>query len=100
MTELQVIARYLISAGKEGEAYPLIEKLAEASRDEPGNISFEAYRALEGSLEVILLERYESREAFAAHRDTPHFKELVVDQIIPLLDSRGIETYDVPDQND
>jgi hypothetical protein len=29
------------------------------------------------------------------NRRTPHFKEIVLDQIAPLLDSRVIEAYDV-----
>jgi quinol monooxygenase YgiN len=97
MTELQAIARYTISAGKEEEVLPLLSELVAASRTEPGNISFVAYRQLDDERNIILLERYESREAFAAHRETPHFKDLVLDQIIPRLDRRVIESYDVVD---
>lgn len=97
MTELQAIARYTISAGKENEVLPLLDKLVEASRTEPGNLSFVAYRRLDDDREIVLLERYASRGAFNAHRETPHFKELVVDQIIPRLDSRVVESYDVVD---
>jgi quinol monooxygenase YgiN len=95
MTELQVIARYTISAGKEEEVLALLPKITEAARTEPGNVSFVAYRQLDDDREVVLLERYVSREAFAAHRETPHFKDLVLGQIVPLLDSRVVETYDV-----
>jgi quinol monooxygenase YgiN len=95
MTELQVIARYTISAGKENEVLAVLPKIAEAARTEPGNISFVAYRQLDDDREVVLLERYASREALAAHRETPHFKDLVLGQIVPLLDSRVVELYDV-----
>ena len=97
MTELQAIARYTISAGKEDEVLPLLDKLVEASRDEPGNLSFVAYRRLDDEREIVLLERYVSREAFDAHRETQHFRDLVRDQIIPRLDSRVVESYDVVD---
>jgi quinol monooxygenase YgiN len=43
----------------------------------------------------VLLERYASRAAFAEHRETPHFKELMLGQILPKLESRVIERYDV-----
>lgn len=56
-----------------------------------------AYRQLDDPRTYVLLERYASREAFAAHRETPHFKELVLDQIVPRLDSRVLEQFDVPD---
>jgi quinol monooxygenase YgiN len=94
MTELQVIARYRIAQGKEDEVLALLPKLADASRAEPGNLAFVVYRRLDDDREVVLLERYTSREAFAAHRETPHFKDLVLDRIAPRLDSRVIETYD------
>jgi quinol monooxygenase YgiN len=97
MPELQVIARYTISEGNEDEVVALLPKLAEASRSEPGNVSFVAYRRLDDDRAIVLLERYASRDAFAAHRETPHFKDLVLGQIVPLLDSRVVEAYDVVD---
>jgi len=45
----------------------------------------------------VLLERYASREALATHRETPHFPEVLLGRIVPLLDARTIEEYDVPD---
>ena len=95
MTELQVIARYTISAGQEDEVLALLATLIAAVREEPGNLDFTAYRQLGEDREVVLLERYASREALAAHRETAHFKEIVLGQIVPLLDSRVVELYDV-----
>jgi quinol monooxygenase YgiN len=97
MPELQVIARHTMRPGTEDEVLALLPKLIAAARAEPGNVSFVAYRQLDDPRTYVLLERYASREAFAAHRETPHFKELVLDQIVPRLDSRVIEQYDVPD---
>jgi quinol monooxygenase YgiN len=97
MTELQAIAHYRISAGKEQEVLPLLDELVDVSRTEPGNLSFVAYRQLDDDREIVLLERYASRDAFNAHRETQHFQDLVVEQIIPRLNSRVIESYDVVD---
>jgi quinol monooxygenase YgiN len=94
MPELQVIARYTLTPGREEEVLALLPQLAEASRAEPGNVSFVAYRAFDDTHDVVLLERYASRDAFAAHRESPHFKSLVLAQIAPLLESRVVETYD------
>ena len=66
MTELQVIARHTMAAGKEQEVLALLPKLLEASRAEPGNVSFVGYRQLDDERSCVLLERYASREAFAA----------------------------------
>ncbi|HEX6445640.1 MAG TPA: putative quinol monooxygenase [Streptosporangiales bacterium] len=97
MSELQVIARYTAAAGKEDEVADLVVRLADASRAEPDNIDFTAYRQLDDPRRFVLLERYASREALDAHRDTPHFADLVVGRLIPRLDSRVVETYDVTD---
>ncbi|WP_328603568.1 antibiotic biosynthesis monooxygenase [Amycolatopsis sp. NBC_00345] len=43
---------------------------------EPGNISFAAYHGVGDARDVVLLERYDSREAFARHRETDHFAGL------------------------
>ena len=95
MPELQVIARYTIREGHEEEVLALLPRLAAAARTEPGNLGFDHFRGLDDSRRVVLLERYASREAFAAHRATPHFQELVLDRIVPLLESREVELYDV-----
>lgn len=97
MAELQVIARYTITEGREGELLELLPQLAKASRSEPGNLAFDIYRELDNPRGVVLLERYASREAFLAHRETPHFKELVLERIVPLLDSRRVEQYEAPE---
>jgi quinol monooxygenase YgiN len=93
MAELQVIARYMITAGMQEEVLPLLTKLAEASRTEPGNVSFEIYRRYADERNVVLLERYSSPDALIAHRETPHFKGLVLEQIVPRLDSRVVESF-------
>jgi quinol monooxygenase YgiN len=94
MPELQVIARHSIAPGNEDEALALYPRLIEASLTEPGCLAFVAYRRLDDAAEVVLLERYASREAFAAHRETAHFQELVLGGIVPLLAGRTVEQYD------
>jgi hypothetical protein len=60
----------------------------------PATSSFTAYRQLDEPRTYVLLERYTSREAFAAHRETDHFKELVLGEIVPRLDERVTEMFD------
>lgn len=55
MTELQVIARHTMTAGKEQEVLALLPKLLQASRAEPGNVSFVAYRQLDDERSYVLL---------------------------------------------
>jgi quinol monooxygenase YgiN/predicted GNAT family acetyltransferase len=93
MTQLQVIAHYTVTFGNEIEVASLLNQLAEATRAEPGNLSFEAYRQLNDEREIVLLERYASLDAFAAHRATGHYNDLVLGQIVPRLDNRVVETF-------
>jgi quinol monooxygenase YgiN len=94
MMQLQAIARYLVPDESHDEVLGLLRELAAESRLEPGNISFDIYENVDAPSRVVLLERYESREAFARHRETPHFHELVVGKIVPLLTERTVEELD------
>jgi quinol monooxygenase YgiN len=98
MTELQVIARHTIAAGNEDKVYALLPQLISGARAEAGNLAFDAYPALGDRLNYVLLERYVSRAAFADHRETPHFKQIMLGQILPLLAHREIEQYDVVEE--
>jgi quinol monooxygenase YgiN len=98
VTELQVIARHTIAAGNEDKVYALLPQLISGARSEPGNLAFDAYPALGDRGNYVLLERYTSRAAFADHRETPHFKEIMLGQILPLLAHREIEQYDVVEE--
>ncbi len=97
MTALQVIAYYSIAPGNEKAVVELLPKLAEASRTEPGNLSYTVYVQLGDESEVVILEQYESPEAFAAHRESDHFRELGFGGIIPMLSNRRVETFPIVD---
>ena len=96
MREVQLIARHTMRPGTEDQVLPLVERLVDAARTEPGNLAFDAFRSMRDPTSYVLLERYASREALAAHRATRHFQEIVVEQIVPLLAERRIDEFDVP----
>jgi quinol monooxygenase YgiN len=99
MPELQVIAWHTIASGAEPEVLALLPRLIAATRAEPGCVSFDAYRRIDDESSYVLLERFVSAEAFAEHRETAHFHDLVEGQIAPHLTSRVYETFDVePDR--
>jgi quinol monooxygenase YgiN len=100
MPELQVIARHTTFDGMRDAVFAILPKLIEASRKEPGNLAFEAYFNLDDPRSYVLLERYTSRAAFAEHRDSPHFKELMLGQILPKLENRVVEQYDVAESDE
>jgi quinol monooxygenase YgiN len=98
MMQLQAIARYVVPKENRDQVLGLLRELATESRQEPGNISFDVYENVDDRSRVVLLERYESREAFALHRETPHFHALVLAKIVPLLTERMVEELDAADE--
>jgi quinol monooxygenase YgiN/predicted GNAT family acetyltransferase len=95
MSELQVIARYTVTFGNELEVASLLNQLGEATRAEPGALSSAVYRQLSDERDLVLLERYASLDALNAHRATTHYQDLLLGQIVPRLDNREVEIYDV-----
>ncbi len=85
---LIVVARYVVTAGHESTVVRLLRKNAEASRTEPGCLEFSVYQEIDDPRTVLLYERYTSEDAFQAHRQTPHFKDIIEAQVVPLLDER------------
>ncbi|MCL2584395.1 MAG: antibiotic biosynthesis monooxygenase [Streptosporangiales bacterium] len=97
MTQVQLIARHTIKSGHEDEVFALLSGFIGEARAEPGNLAFDAYRKVGDQRSYVLLERYASRAALAEHRASPHFTTVLLGQIVPLLESRAIEEYDVPE---
>jgi quinol monooxygenase YgiN len=97
MPEIQLIAVHTMKPGAEDEVLAVVDQLTDLVRAEPGNVAFDAYRSLRDPSTYVLLERYASHEAVAAHRETPHFKELVLGELVPRLADRRVEAIEVPE---
>jgi quinol monooxygenase YgiN len=98
MTQLQAIARYIVPEQNRERVLTLLREVARRSREEPGNLSFDIFENVDDPTRVVLLERYLSRDAFAAHRETAHFHELVLGQVVPLLSERSVEELDAEER--
>jgi quinol monooxygenase YgiN len=86
---LIVVARYVVAEGHESTVARLLRKNAEASRAEPGCLEFSVYREIDDPRVFLLYERYTSEDAFQAHRRTPHFEDIIEQQVVPLLHERA-----------
>jgi len=60
-------------AGDEDDVFAALLTTTEASRQEPGVVSFEALRSSNDPRIMLVVERYDSREAYEAHKDTDHY---------------------------
>lgn len=97
MPEVQLIARHTIKPGHEKDVFSLLSGFIDQARAEAGNLAFDSYWKIDDERSYVLLERYASREALAEHRASDHFTQVLLGQIVPRLESRSIEEYDVPE---
>jgi quinol monooxygenase YgiN len=68
-----------------------LRQLAEASRREPGCVSFVPHQ-VEGDPETVLIyEQYADPKAMAAHRETAHFKRHAVGVLYQKMRERSVE---------
>lgn len=85
-----VVARYLAKPGERDGLLPLLDEMARASREEPGNLVYRAHAGAEDDRLVVLYEEYVSEDAFKAHCETGHFRRIVLGQVVPRLESREV----------
>lgn len=88
-----VVAEYLLAEGTEEEVLGDIARLADASRAEPGNISYEYFRNVEQPGHVVIVERYVDEDAFDAHLSSEHFQTIGTGEIAPRLRQRTVRTF-------
>ncbi|MFF4759262.1 putative quinol monooxygenase [Streptomyces sp. NPDC001292] len=85
-----VVARYHTKEGEEDTVLPLLDTMAAASRQEPGNLAYRVHQGTEDPRAIVLYEEYVSEADFTAHCATPHFREIVLGKVVPLLESRDV----------
>ncbi|OIJ88360.1 putative quinol monooxygenase [Streptomyces colonosanans] len=85
-----VVARYHTKEGKENTVLPLLDTMAAASRQEPGNLAYRVHQGTEDPRAIVLYEEYGSEADFTAHCATAHFQEIVLGKVVPLLESRDV----------
>ncbi len=90
-----LIARYhLTDAGDLDTVIGHLRDMAtQVAAAEPGCVLYHAARSTERDDLVLLYEHYVDEDALAAHRETPHFKEIVEGKIMPMLERRERELY-------
>ena len=88
-----VVARWRPRDGQVDKIEAILRELAREIRREPGNLQFIVNRSRDDPNEFLLYEQYVSEQAFLDHRQTPHFKTLVLEQAVPLLERRDIHAF-------
>ncbi len=91
-----LVARYQVKPGKGGEVLEALSRMAPLVKEqEPGCKLYQVSRSTEDPDHFLLYEQYVDQAAFEGHRTTPHFKEIVEAIVVPLLDKREREIYEL-----
>lgn len=69
----------------------ILEKLATASRKEPGCVSYVPHWVEDDPSTVLIYEQYRDGQSLDAHRATAHFKEYAVGGLYQLMRERTVE---------
>ena len=91
-----LVARYQVKPSKAGEVLEALSRMARLVKEhEPGCMLYQVNRSMEEPDHLLLYEQYVDQAAFEGHRTTPHFKEIVEAIVVPMLDKREREVYEL-----
>jgi quinol monooxygenase YgiN len=88
---ISFIVRMTFSPEDRAEIAEILCQLAEASRKEPGCISYIPHQVQGAPDTVLIYEQYENAGALASHNDSAHFKKYAVGGLYQKMRERARE---------
>ncbi len=79
---------WTVRDGEVERARAIIARFAPEARTEPGLELLTVHQAADRPNQFLFYEVFSNDAAFAAHQETPHFKDLIMEQGLPLLTAR------------
>lgn len=90
-----VAAQYTIKEGKEKDVIDVLKKMIPLSRAEPGCRFYTVNQSPENPRKLLLYEQYVDKSGYEAHMATDAFKENILGKVVPMLESRVRDFYEV-----
>ena len=90
-----VAARYYTQEGKDEEVAAILRTMIPISNAEPGCALYVVNRSVDDPRRFLLYEQYHDRAGYEAHMATEAFKEHILGTVVPLLESRERDFYEV-----
>ncbi len=87
--------QWLANIGEEDKVKGTFQKLAEATRKEPGCKLYLVHQHRDNRRRFFLYEQYESDAALQAHRESPHFQTFGMQQLPEIAKRIEGELYNV-----
>ncbi|WP_298731646.1 putative quinol monooxygenase [uncultured Chitinophaga sp.] len=89
--EKELIIKWTIRESETSRILGLLPQLAADTKKEKGNLLYNIYQAADNANVLILHERYADQEALNFHKNSAHYRETVVTEIIPYLENREVQ---------
>ena len=90
-----VAAQYTVKEGKEKEVINILKKMIPLSRAEPGCKLYMVNQSPDDPRKLLLYEQYVDKGGYEAHMATEAFKENILGKVVPMLESRVRDFYEV-----
>ena len=90
---LVVVAHWNTMEGSLETIGQLLAELKPRSLAEPGCLGYEILQGSDDPTSIVLIERYCDKASLEAHASSPHYQDLVVAKIRPLLTDRTVEIF-------
>ena len=90
-----VAAQYYTKEGKDNEVADVLRKMIPISRAEPGCAMYMVNRSVDDPRKFLLYEQYRNKAGYEAHMATAAFKENILGKVVPMLESRVRDFYEV-----
>lgn len=74
MSEIRIVAELVVKPEHREALMPVLERLVEGSRNEPGNNGYDLTEDLKDPCRFFVIERWASKEAIDVHGAAPHFQ--------------------------
>jgi autoinducer 2-degrading protein len=90
-----VAAQYYAQSGKDDRVAAVRKEMLAISRAEPGCALYLVNRSIDDPRKFLLYEQYYDRSGYEAHMATEPFKQKILGTVLPMLETRVREYYDV-----
>lgn len=88
--EKELIVKWKIKETEVSNVLKLLPELAQKSKSEKGNLTYEIFQSETEPTAFVLHECYKNEDALEFHKNSDHYQSIVVKQIIPLLEVREL----------
>lgn len=92
---IAVVAGMSLKEGKEKEFLAQAEKVVAATRKEDGCVGYVCCKNPDDPLGIVIVEKWESKDALDAHMQTAHFKDFIAGTEALTVGPADIKVYPV-----